>query len=154
TVRPKAQTCVQGAIMTLLPRFFRDQGGSVAPLLALTTLPLIGFVGAAVDYSNASSVRTSMQAALDSTALTLPKTANMMSQGQLQQSATAIFTANFNRPEAQNPQVTVSYAVQPNGSAVKVIGSAAIPTKFMGAIGFPVINISSTASVNWSNSRL
>src|SRR5262249_41126038 len=29
-----------------------------------------------------------------------------------------------------------------------------IPTKFMGALGFPVINISSTAAVNWSNSRL
>ena len=138
----------------LLTRFLRDRKASVAPMLALCIIPLFGFVGAAVDYSNASSVRTSMQAALDSTALMLSKTAGSINQSQLQQSATALFGANFNRPEAQDLQVTVAYGQQANGSAVTVTGSATIQTKFMGALGFPTINISSTAAVNWSNSRL
>ena len=35
---------------------------------ALATIPLIGFVGAAVDYSRANSAKAAMQAALDATA--------------------------------------------------------------------------------------
>ena len=138
----------------LLTRFLRDHKASVAPMLALLTIPLFGFVGAAVDYSNASSIRTSMQSALDSTALMLSKTAGTLNQSQLQSSAVALFGANFNRPEAMNTQVTVAYGQQANGSAVTVTGSATVPTRFMGALGFPTIAISSTASVNWSNSRL
>ncbi len=58
-----------------LARFLQDRKASVAPLLALTAIPLLGFVGAAVDYSSAAAVRTSMQAALDSSALMVSKTA-------------------------------------------------------------------------------
>lgn len=55
-------------------RSFRSaKRGNVTVTFALATLPIVGFVGAAVDYSHANSVRTAMQAALDSTALMLSK---------------------------------------------------------------------------------
>jgi Flp pilus assembly protein TadG len=38
-------------------RFFRDRKGGVAPLLALGIIPLVGAIGAAVDYSRANAVR-------------------------------------------------------------------------------------------------
>ena len=47
----------------------------MAIIFAFATLPVIGFVGAAVDYSHANSVKVAMQAALDSTALMLAKDA-------------------------------------------------------------------------------
>ena len=53
----------------LLARFFKDRKAGVAPLLALGIIPLVGTVGAAVDYSRASSVRAAMQAAGDATAI-------------------------------------------------------------------------------------
>ena len=43
-------------------RFLTDRRGGVAPLLGLGLIPLMGMVGAAVDYSRANSVRTAMQA--------------------------------------------------------------------------------------------
>ena len=49
--------------------------GNVAITFALATLPIVGFVGAAVDYSHANSVKAAMQAALDATALMLSKEA-------------------------------------------------------------------------------
>ena len=76
-----------------LARFLQDRKASVAPLLALTAIPLFGFVGVAVDYSNASSVRTSMQSALDSTALMLSKTAGSINATDLQTSANNLFFA-------------------------------------------------------------
>jgi Flp pilus assembly protein TadG len=138
----------------MLSRFLRNCNASVAPMLALVTIPLFGFVGAAVDYSSASAVRTSMQSALDSTALMLSKNAGTLSQTQLQSSAKSLFNANFNRPEALNTQVNAIYNQQASGAAVTVTASAEFKTRIMGSLGFPVINIASTASVNWSNSRL
>ena len=55
----------------LLTRLLHDRTAGVAPLLGICFIPLVGAVGAAVDYSRAASVRTSMQMALDSTALML-----------------------------------------------------------------------------------
>ena len=76
-----------------------------------------------------------MQAALDSTALMLSKTAGTINQSQLQQTAQNLFFANFNRPEAQNVQVAATYAMQSSGAAVTVSASAQIPTKIMGSVG-------------------
>ena len=138
----------------LLIRFLRDRKASVAPMLALLSIPLIGFVGVAVDYSNATSVRTSMQAALDATALMLSKNAGSLNQTQLQTSANNYFFANFNRPEALNPQVSAQYSAQTTGSAVTVTATASVQTKILGRLGFSTIEIGSSSSVNWSNTRL
>ena len=51
---------------------------------ALATIPMIGFVGAAVDYSRANSAKAAMQAAVDSTALMLSKEAQSLDDGAAQ----------------------------------------------------------------------
>ena len=51
--------------MSLAAQFLKNRRGGVAPMLALAAIPLIGAVGAAVDYSRANSTRSAMQAALD-----------------------------------------------------------------------------------------
>ncbi|HET9534462.1 MAG TPA: pilus assembly protein TadG-related protein [Mesorhizobium sp.] len=61
-------------------RELRDaNGANVTVTFALATIPMIGFVGAAVDYSHANSVRSAMQSASDATALMLSKEATKMS---------------------------------------------------------------------------
>jgi Flp pilus assembly protein TadG len=50
---------------------------------ALGIIPLIGAVGAAVDYSWANSMRSAMQDALDSAALMLSRDAQTLSTEQL-----------------------------------------------------------------------
>jgi Flp pilus assembly protein TadG len=54
-------------------KFSAAQGGNITIIFALTTIPVIGFVGAAVDYSRANSAKAAMQAAVDATALMLSK---------------------------------------------------------------------------------
>ncbi len=53
--------------------FWRDSNGNVAVLFGIALVPILSFVGAAVDYTRANSARSSMQAALDSTALMVSK---------------------------------------------------------------------------------
>jgi len=63
----------------LLAKFLKDRTAGVAPLLALGIIPLVGAVGAAVDYSRANAARTAMQGTLDATALMLSKEAENLS---------------------------------------------------------------------------
>ena len=84
----------------LLRRFKRDNRGNVAVIFALATLPIIGFVGAAVDFSHANSVKASLQAALDSTALMLAKYAPTHTSAEIQDQASKYFKALFNDPTA------------------------------------------------------
>ncbi|MCG6121332.1 MAG: pilus assembly protein TadG-related protein [Microvirga sp.] len=50
-------------------RFISDNRGNVALIFGLTLLPIMGFVGAAVDYSRATSVRESLRSASDQVAV-------------------------------------------------------------------------------------
>ncbi len=140
--------------MHFLSAFLHNSSGGVAPLLGLGLLPLIIGVGAAVDYSRASSVRAAMQAAGDATALMLARSPSILSGNHLQENATGFFMANFNKPEAQNVQVSATYAQGSDGFVVTINGSAAVNTNFMSLIGFSQIPLSITGSVNWNNSKL
>jgi Flp pilus assembly protein TadG len=138
----------------LFARFFRDRKGGVAPLLALGLIPLVGAVGAAVDYSRASNVRAAMQAAADATALMLAKTASTLNASQLQANANSYFLANFNRPEAQSLQVQAAYTQGQKGFTVTVDGTAKVSTAFMGLMGMSQIPLSTTGTASWNNSKL
>src|ERR1700748_3496604 len=101
------------AIKTLIERFRRTlrelrtaNAANVTITFALSTIPIVGFVGAAVDYAHANSVKTALQAAADSTALMLSKTAATQSSAALTTQANNYFKALFTRPEATGLAVT------------------------------------------------
>ena len=126
----------------LLGRFLKNRDGGVAPFLALSLIPMMGFTGAAIDYSRANATKAAMQSALDSTGLILSKRATTMSSGEIGASATAIFMAQFNRPEAQNVTVTHVYSAPQQGSfALKLTGHATVPTRFATLIGTTQLNV-------------
>jgi Flp pilus assembly protein TadG len=67
-------------------RTFRAaKGGNVVMTFALATVPIMGFVGSAVDYSRANSAKAAMQAAVDATALILSKEASSSTSAQINQ---------------------------------------------------------------------
>ena len=137
----------------LLARFWKNRQGGVAPMLAIAIVPLMGAVGAAVDYTRANAARAAFQTALDSTALTLSKTASTQSGDQIQAAATNIFNALFSRPEVQNVAVAAQYS-STSGSTLVLDGSATIPTAFLHILGFDQIAISATSTATWGNTRL
>src|SRR5438552_15141257 len=89
-----------------LAAFRTATAGNVVIPCTLLAVPLVGAVGAAVDYSGANSMKSSMQSALDSTALSLIKAAASLTTAQLSSTAASMFTANFNRNKAQSVQVS------------------------------------------------
>jgi Flp pilus assembly protein TadG len=137
----------------MLGRFLKDCRGGVAPMLALTAIPLMGSVGVAVDYSRASAARIAFQAALDSTSLMLSKTAATQSGGDLQTSATNYFNALFTRNDVSNVKVVANYT-STNGSKVTLNGSGTVQTNFLSVLGYSTLNITASATSTWGNTRL
>ncbi len=137
----------------LLARFYNDRNGGVAPMLAILIVPLLGAVGAAVDYTRASAARTAMQTSLNSTALMLSKTASAKTQEQLQTDATETFTALFKGGDVQNVTVTASYSSD-GGSKVTLTSNGTVPTDFLNVLGFGAININASTTATWGNSRV
>jgi len=137
----------------LLARFWKNRRGAVAPMVAITIVPLIGAVGAAVDYTRANAARTALQVSLDSTALLLSKTAAQQTPTELQTAATNAFNAMFHRTDVTNVAVTASYSAIA-GSKVTLTGSATVPTDFLNVLGFSAIDISATTTTTWGNTRL
>src|SRR6267378_3016536 len=107
-----------------LRAFGAARRGNVTLTFALVVIPVIGLVGAAVDYSRANSARTQMQAALDSTALMLSKEAPTLTSSQMTQRANDYFNTMFTRPDALNKQLSVVYNAA--ASSLTLTGSATV----------------------------
>lgn len=133
--------------------FKRANAGNVATTFALATIPIIGFVGSAVDYSRANSTKAAMQAAIDATALMLSKNASSMTAAQISTKANDYFKALFTRPEAKNILITASYTTT-GGSQVVLNGSATVNTNFMGLMGYSNMPISVTSTAKWGMNKL
>lgn len=134
-------------------RYLKDCRGGVAPMFAIAIVPLIGFAGAAVDYTRASAARTAMQASLDSTALMLSRTAATQSSTELQAMATNTFSALFTPQTVQNVAVTTTYS-SVGGSTVTLTASGSVPVDFLNVLGFNSINITASSKATWGNTRL
>jgi Flp pilus assembly protein TadG len=136
-------------------RFVGDRRGGVAPMFALGLVPVIGFVGAAVDYSRGNAARTAMQASLDATALMLSRDAATMTPGEVSAKAVSFFTAQFNRPEAADVQITATLSSPQAGSfTLHVAASANVPTTFTKLLGQDKLDISTSADVKWGIKKL
>ena len=143
------------ALGSLGRRFLRQSQGSVVPLLAIAIIPVVGLMGAAVDYSRANALRTSMQAASDATALAIAPEAKGLSEEALGQKATDYFSAIFNHPDAQNIHVVPKFTETEQSSFnLTVATSMTIKTVFVSVLGQSQINLSTSSEVVWGIKKL
>lgn len=152
-------------LCTTLRSFRTAGGGNVAIIFGIAIVPIIGAVGAAVDFSHANALKAAMQAAIDATALGLSKTAGTTygsggpaGQASLDAAAASYFNAVFTRAGAVTPPVIHTTYSTTNGTTLTVTGTATMPTSFLGILqwaGMPAsFNIGSSSTVTWGNSRL
>lgn len=141
----------------LASRFVRSDEGNIAVLFSIALLPVLGFVGAAIDYSRASNARTSMQSALDSAALMVSKdnAAGTLSAADLTSKAQSYFNALYNNTQTTGITVTATYSNNPGtGAQVMLAGTGSIPTDFMRVIGMPNMTFGTTSTTTWGTTKL
>ncbi|MEA2837382.1 MAG: hypothetical protein QOD89_1932 [Bradyrhizobium sp.] len=148
---------VRNQVRGAAKRFTAAEQGNIAVTFAFALVPLLGFVGAAVDYTRVNAARSSMQAALDSTALMVSKD---LSQGaittsQVSAKAQSYFTALYTNADAKSVAVTANYTANSSmGSNIQVNGSGAVTTNFLKVAGFPTLNFNTSSTAAWGNVRM
>src|SRR3984893_4583391 len=138
-------------------RFIGAKDGNIAVIFAIAAVPIISFVGAAIDYTRANSARSSMQAALDSTALMLAKDLSdgTITTSQIDAKATAYFTALYTNTDAKSVTVNATYTASTSmGSTIVVNGSGSVVTDFMKVAGFPNLDFNTSSTSAWGNVRM
>jgi len=136
-------------------QFLKDTSGSVMPVFVMSLLPVLALAGMAIDYTRANSANAKMQTALDATALAISPNAATLTETALNTQASSFFSAIYKDLDAINPTVTASYTTT-NGPQVVLSGSATVKTYFAGLppIGVSRLNIASSSTIKWGNSRL
>ncbi|MFT4122009.1 pilus assembly protein TadG-related protein [Bradyrhizobium sp.] len=141
-----------------LARFAAAEQGNIAVIFAIALVPVLSFVGAAVDYSRAVQARSSMQAALDSTALMLSKdlAAGTISASQITTKSQDYFNALFTDTNAlPSVSVAATYTASTSmGSTIQVNGSGSFTTSFLRIAGFPTLGISTSSTSAWGLVRM
>lgn len=149
--------CFVHRIRSAFRGFRRNDSGNIAVLFAIAILPVLASVGAAIDYTRANQARSSMQAALDSTALMLSRdlAQGTISATDVNTKATAYFTALYTNKDAQNVVITATYTpTSSTGSNVQLTGSGTIVTDFMRVAGFPTMSFNTGSTTAWGNAKM
>jgi Flp pilus assembly protein TadG len=136
-------------------RFHASERGNVVMTFALATIPMVAFVGSAVDYSRGNLTKAAMQSAVDSTALMLSKDVQNLTTAQLNQKATDIFNALLNRPDVLGVTVTPTFT-NPIGGTYKLTltATAKISTSFIKIVGQDDLNVEVSSQVLWGMKKL
>jgi len=156
-VRAMLDTVLFRRLRTAACRFAGANEGNIAILFGIAVIPIITFVGAAVDYTRAVSARSSMQAALDSTTLMLAKdlTEGTINTSQISTKADQYFRALYTNPEAKSVTINATYTQNSGmGSTILVNGAGAIDTGFMRVVGFPTMDFKTSSTSAWGNVRM
>ncbi len=133
-------------------RFWSNEKGNMIIMFALALVPVMGLMGAAIDYSRASLARTRMQGALDATALFLSRLPGGMTQEELDAKGTQYFYANYTDTDVLSIQLTIVPAQTPGKMNLTAVGTYnPVMVNVVGVTSFPV---GAKTEVKWGNSRL
>ena len=147
-------------LRTRLRSFAGARGGNVAVMFALSFIPLLGFIGMAVDYTHATSDRAAVQAALDSATLMLSKDVGNLTEQQRKDKAHDYFFALLNRNDKDLAVTVKDPEYSAADSQLKLTVSGSVKTKFMpflykfGCAHCDTVNFESSSTVRWGNTRL
>jgi Flp pilus assembly protein TadG len=118
--------------MRAFKRMSRDENGAVAMLFALAFIPLLGFVGAALDYARASQTQSRLQASLDAAVLIGARDNQNLTAGQLEDRIRQAVIANMG---TKNPILPTDITVNRIDKTLIVSGKAFVSTVVMGLVG-------------------
>jgi hypothetical protein len=122
-------------VLRLAAHFPRRSEGSVLPLFALAAFPILGLMGASIDYGRAADARAKLQAALDSAVLAAARdgTANW------NQTALNVFDASIGGLVA-----TPTFAS--NSGTFSGSVSVGVPTSVLAYMSIPSIAVAATSA--------
>ena len=141
-------------------RFVGANKGNVAMIFTIAAIPLISFVGAAIDYSRANAARSAMQSAMDFDSLDAV-------QGSLQQQdqcepdpghSSKLLPRALPNKDATVTNITATYTANNGklGNTIALTANGTINTDFMRVLGsnFSTLGFGTTSTTAWGNVKM
>lgn len=130
--------------------FAADRRGNLAVTFALTSVPVVVSVGAAVDYSLANRTKATLDSYADAAALSVVNTKAMsMTETQAQQAAVSFFNAQAaTLKRGSIGTVTAKVTDTTNGRAAVLSYAASVETTLANVAGITKIDIGGKATAN------
>jgi Flp pilus assembly protein TadG len=137
-------------IFGLLRAFVRDRRGNMAITFALTAVPVVVSVGAAIDYSLANRAKAALDSYADAAALSVVNQHAMsMTAAQARKSAVKFFKAqSATLKRGSVDTVTATVTDSSSGRAAVVSYTANVQTTLANVAGIHQININGKATAN------
>jgi len=135
---------------SFLRRFIVDARGNYAILFALSVIPILIAVGAAIDISRAYVVKQRMTKALDAAGLAVAGMTGL-TNAQIQTTAQNFFNANY---PATKIGVPGTLTVSSTSAKVMLSASASMPTAIMGIIGVKTMSIAANSEITKLGKKL
>lgn len=130
-------------------RFLADDAGSSLPLVAFALIPLLGFLGLAIDAGRGYLVKARLGDALDAAALAAAQ--SVFDDKQFEADIQMFFDANF-PPGYMGAQVTLDPAqVDDKKEVITLSARASVSTTFMQLLGHEVMTVASVTEVTRQN---
>lgn len=134
-----------------LVRLARARRGAVAAYIAVATVPLVGFLGLAVDTTRGYMVKAQLSQALDAAALAGGR---VIFSPNLGDDIQMYFDANF-PPGFMGATVTgPTWNVDANNEVVTLNASAVLPTTFLRVLGQDTMNVAAGTEVTRQTTML
>jgi Mg-chelatase subunit ChlD len=129
-------------LRSLIRKVTHREAGQALPLFGLFLFILFGFVAMSIDVGRYVWARTQMQAAVDAAALAAAQSMPNLSDANLKAEAYWLDNSGFIRSQGENVQFSVEYP--PGNKAIRVSGSADIPTWFARLFGVDEWHVSAS----------
>lgn len=131
-----------------LKRFARafagDRRGNVVIVFALCLIPIVAFIGAAIDMANAQRIRAQLQDATDSAVLAVARDGLRLTDAQIKPQADAYMKASYRY--LKSVPYTITTITFDRTSVTAVLDTkASVPTSFMQIVGIKTVPITAHA---------
>lgn len=140
-------TSATGNAHRLFSRFASDRNGNIAIIFALALVPLLSFVGAAVDYSLAARAKTKLMVALDTAVLVATAKSEITKSASAAQSdALKAFAGQMSAFGMTSSSVTITVTDSVTTRTASGTATSSVTTYFMGILGYKTLGFSVSSS--------
>jgi Flp pilus assembly protein TadG len=129
--------------LNIARRFARDERGNYAMIFGLAIIPIMGLVGAAVDYTTAARTRAQLQEALDGAAVAGARSVGRP-PAEIIQTATNYARANL-PAHLQSIPLTVDLLNDNTTVRIRPTAPISVPTMILPVVGIGSVNVTVTS---------
>ena len=126
--------------MSLLRKFLNNSDGSLAIQLSVLILPLLGLIGAAVDYSRVAMVKTSLQATLDNNVRTLHHTA-FRNRAEMEEYIVSMAEVNLDSN-------TIASKISISKDKIRIDLKDQVKTPVLSIVGRPKVEVAASVEID------